>query len=206
MDIKLWKSKFREYFRTHKILGLRDCDGNEIALRGGKPTWIEGSVIHDEGDMVSVDVWMAGHVGTEKMMGLDRWLRGFAASTGNFSVEVDLRNDEDGGARAHMEIPNVLSKHGKAARSCVVKDEDDFWIIGDPTIGQYMLVEDRGYSGDSCETTSDPILADHFETRSEAVDALCSQEDVILWAAGTPYPSRVRPLKVDVKVSVSAKG
>ena len=87
----------------------------------------------------------------------------------------------------------------------MVKDDDEFWIIGDPTISNFMMVADHGYYGDSCETTNDPLAADSYKTSVEAVDALCTNEDVILWAAGTPFPSRVMPLKVNVRVSVSPK-
>lgn len=203
--IQAWRRKFREYVKAHKGLSLHDDDGNDIAFDHGKPMWNEDRVVDECGDSIHVDVEMDGLVDKVEENRIAVWLRRFAATMGRFGVEVDISKMKDNGAdysvSASMEI-QALSKRAKKAKSEVVKDEDDFWIIGDPTISQFMMVEDHGYTGDSCETTSNPLAADRYETYDEAVDALCTQEDVILWAGGTPFPSRVRPLKVDVKVTV----
>ena len=204
-DLQTWRRKFREYVRTHGSLSLHDEEGNDISFDNGKPMWLEDHVIVGFGDSISIEVEMDGLVDETEENRLVFWLRRFAASMGRFGVEVDISKNKDKGAdysvSASMEIPD-MSKRSKKSKSDVVRDEDDFWIIGDPSISQFMTVEDRGYHGDSCETTSNPLSADRYDTYEEAVDALCTQEDVVQWAGGTPFPSRVRPLKVDVKVTV----
>ena len=204
-EIQTWRRKFREYVKTHGTLELHDEEGNDIAFHNGKPMWLEDHVILGFGDGVSVDVEMDGLVDETEERRIEVWLRRFAAGMGRFWVDIDISKKKDNGADysvvASMEIPE-MSDRAKMSKSDRVRDEDDFWIIGDPSISQFMTVEDRGYHGDICETTSDPLSADRYDTYEEAVDALCTQQDVVLWAGGTPFPSRVRPLKVDVNVIV----
>jgi hypothetical protein len=205
--LQIWKMKFREYVRTHDSLELQDNEGNKIAFDLGEPMWLEDNVITGFGDSISVEVEMDGLVDKTDENRIVVWLRRFAASMGRFGVKVDITKNESKGSYysvfASMDIPE-MSKRSKKSRSHVFRDNDDFWIIGDPTIGQFqfMMIEDRGYYGDVCETTDDPLSADRYNTYKEAEDALCTQEDIIEWARGTPFPSRVRPLKVDVKVTV----
>lgn len=199
------RSKFREYVKTHELFALHDNEGNDIAFDLGKPMWLEENVIIGLGDSISVEVEMDGLVDETDEKRLVLWLRRFAASMGRFGVEVDMSKIKDKGpyysVSASMEIPE-MSKRSKKSKSCVIRDEDDFWIIGDPSISQFMTIEDRGYHGYINETMSDPLSADRYNTYDEAAEVLCTQEDIVEWVRGTPFPSRVRPLKVDVKVTV----
>ena len=202
--ISLWRKKFREYVRDNVCIGLGLCDedGNPIAFRNGKPMWNEDHVVLDCGDFVAIivhkrpDDWKDGDR-------ISTWLRRFAATMERFSVEVGFSESDTGAARmlsVSAEIPKELSKRAGLARKRSVDSRDEFWIVGDPTIRMYMRVEGRGYHGDSCESTEDALLADRYATYEEAVEALCSNSDVIMWAAGTPFPSRVVPIKVGVNV------
>jgi len=202
--IQTWRRKFREHVKAYSGLRLNDEDGCSIAFKNGKPMWNEEHVVDECCGTIFINVEAEGFVDKSEELRILAWLRRFAASMGRFSVDILIDKYETEGRYRMtyaMEIPE-LSKFAEKSRSEVIKDDDEFWIIGDPTTSQFMMVEDRGYHGDSCETTSDPLAADSYHTFKDAVDALCSEEDVILWAAGTPFPSRVRPLKVNMKVTV----
>lgn len=158
------------------------------------------------GDFVNVEVRADGILDSVFEDVIANWLRGFAAYMGVYHADIDITRNEDSQCEkdysitAAMEIPKEpFSLEGAS------HDSEEFWIVGDETTATYMCEEGRGYDGYVLETTSDPICAMRFPSKKDAINWLCTVDDAIDWAGGTPYPSRVMPLKVKVGISISGK-
>ena len=197
-----WARGFAKFVKDNPPRGLVDIMGRKIGFKGGNQMF--GAAVMEEGDMLCVEVYTEKSVQEDEIRGVESWLRRFAASMGRFCVDVFKIMLEDGRYSLSFEVTKELTERERSEMSRKVVDGDSFYIIGDSTTSSYMLVEDRGYSVDSCETTSDPLDAYRYGSFDEAVIAMSTDEDVILWCNGTPYPSRVRPLLVDVRTMVRA--
>lgn len=190
-SIETWRSKFRSFVKGHKFHGLTDMGGNPIAFHNGKPMWDEKSVVF--GDSPDVVVYVVVGKDEEHADRVGDWLRRFAAVMGRYHVYVDITDESDEKMSVEMSAVKDLSKRAKFNKSEVY---GEFWAIGDPTINMYM---------ESCDgsTTDDPICAERFNTMEDAVDAIVGDPEVQMWIGLTPFPSRVRPLKVHVSARVS---